>query len=227
MSDATLVLRLAGPMQSWGVKSRFDRRDTGTEPSKSGVVGLICSALGRPRTADVSHLSPLEMAVRVDRPGVLLADYQTTEGVPSASGTGGRRTVQSHRWFLADAAFLVALRGQDQMVGEIAAALERPRWMLALGRKSFPPTPPLVIGLLEEDIDTALWETPWLGTAGRPQEEVTLRVVRDSRPDQAHAWRSDHPVSFEPRRFLRRPIRIEWVTLRGPLTERRLTWSSI
>ena len=39
---STLLLRLAGPMQSWGVQSRFSVRDTGLEPSKSGVIGLLC-----------------------------------------------------------------------------------------------------------------------------------------------------------------------------------------
>ena len=43
----TLLLRLAGPMQSWGTASKFRERDTGREPSKSGVVGLLAAALGR------------------------------------------------------------------------------------------------------------------------------------------------------------------------------------
>src|SRR3990172_4719032 len=42
----TLLLRLVGPMQSWGTTSRFDQRDTGKEPSKSGVIGLLAAALG-------------------------------------------------------------------------------------------------------------------------------------------------------------------------------------
>ena len=33
---STLLMRLAGPMQSWGTQSRFTVRDTGREPSKSG-----------------------------------------------------------------------------------------------------------------------------------------------------------------------------------------------
>ena len=43
----TLLLRLVGPMQAWGTSSRFDERDTGKEPSKSGVIGLLAAALGR------------------------------------------------------------------------------------------------------------------------------------------------------------------------------------
>ena len=46
---ATLLLRLQGPMQSWGTTSRFDERDTQLEPSKSGVLGLVCAAIGRDR----------------------------------------------------------------------------------------------------------------------------------------------------------------------------------
>lgn len=43
---STLLMRLAGPLQSWGTTSRFDQRDTGKEPSKSGVIGLMAAALG-------------------------------------------------------------------------------------------------------------------------------------------------------------------------------------
>lgn len=46
---STLLLRLAGPMQSWGTDSKFDVRRTQREPSKSGVIGLIAAALGIPR----------------------------------------------------------------------------------------------------------------------------------------------------------------------------------
>ena len=46
---AVLLLRLAGPMQSWGTQSRFTHRDTDLEPSKSGVIGLLCAAMGKPR----------------------------------------------------------------------------------------------------------------------------------------------------------------------------------
>ena len=67
----TLLLRLVGPMQSWGTTSRFDQRDTGKEPSKSGVVGLLAAALGidRENWTDLEPLTRLSMGVRHDRPG--------------------------------------------------------------------------------------------------------------------------------------------------------------
>src|SRR5437016_606458 len=83
---ATLLLRLAGPMQSWGTRSRFDDRDTERFPSKSGVIGLLCAALGRPRAASVDDLAALRMGVRADRPGVLSTDFHTAGGGPGAMG---------------------------------------------------------------------------------------------------------------------------------------------
>lgn len=74
---ATLLLRLAGPMQAWGTTSRFDERDSGLEPSKSGVLGLVCAALGRDRSEPLDDLATLKMSVRVDREGLLMRDYQT------------------------------------------------------------------------------------------------------------------------------------------------------
>lgn len=68
----TLLLRLVGPMQSWGTTSRFDQRDTGKEPSKSGVIGLLAAALGidRENWIDLEPLTLLSMGARHDRPGV-------------------------------------------------------------------------------------------------------------------------------------------------------------
>ncbi|MDR2895700.1 MAG: CRISPR-associated protein Cas5, partial [Propionibacteriaceae bacterium] len=34
---STVLLKLAGPLQSWGADSRFPRRTTRHEPTKSGV----------------------------------------------------------------------------------------------------------------------------------------------------------------------------------------------
>lgn len=41
------LLWLEGPLQSWGADSRFGRRFTLPFPTRSGILGLICAALGR------------------------------------------------------------------------------------------------------------------------------------------------------------------------------------
>jgi CRISPR system Cascade subunit CasD len=46
MSTRYLLLWLEAPLQSWGHDSKFGRRDTLNFPTKSGVMGLLCCALG-------------------------------------------------------------------------------------------------------------------------------------------------------------------------------------
>ncbi len=47
MSDqATLAILLDGPLQSWGVDSRYEQRETAAFPTKSGIIGLLAAALG-------------------------------------------------------------------------------------------------------------------------------------------------------------------------------------
>ncbi|MFK0050010.1 type I-E CRISPR-associated protein Cas5/CasD [Streptomyces sp. NPDC090741] len=76
-----LLIRLAGPLQSWGLVSHFTRRDTHSRPTKSGVIGLCAAALGLDRTADLCAedlpLAELRFGVRADRPGVPVRDYHT------------------------------------------------------------------------------------------------------------------------------------------------------
>ena len=78
----TLFLRLEGPLQSWGVRSRWGERDTTGAPTKSGLLGLLGCALGLQR--DAAYLrtlsDALRLGVRVDRPGTPLRDYHTTGG---------------------------------------------------------------------------------------------------------------------------------------------------
>ena len=76
---ATLLLRLAAPLQSWGMDSKFETRKTNREPTKSGIIGLLSAALGlrRDETEEIEKLNQLRFAVRVDREGSLLIDYHT------------------------------------------------------------------------------------------------------------------------------------------------------
>jgi len=201
---ATLLLRLQGPMQSWGTTSRFDERDTQLEPSKSGVLGLVCAALGRDRQESVEDLAVLRMGVRVDHEGVPMRDYQTATGVLIATGKADmRRTVVSPRYYLSDAAFLVGLEGADEaLLTRIHAAMRAPHWPLALGRKSFAPGMPVWLpdGLSPLSLEQALAQYPRLASARRADSQPTLRCLLED--DQEGAIRLDQPVApFAERRF--------------------------
>ncbi|WEH31948.1 type I-E CRISPR-associated protein Cas5/CasD [Streptomyces sp. AM 4-1-1] len=76
----TVLIRLSGPLQSYGASSHWTERETGPRPTKSAVAGLIANALGRHWSADLSDLRAMTFAVRADRPGHLLTDDQTAGG---------------------------------------------------------------------------------------------------------------------------------------------------
>ena len=65
MSQPYLLLWLEGPLQSWGHDSRFGRRDTLPFPTKSGVLGMVCAALGAggPQTSLLARFADLDMQV--------------------------------------------------------------------------------------------------------------------------------------------------------------------
>jgi CRISPR system Cascade subunit CasD len=203
-----LLLRLAGPLQAWGVQSRFAVRDTGLEPSKSGVVGLLCAALGRRRDEPVSDLVRLRLGVRADQQGVVARDFHTAQNVLKAGG-GLKDTEPSSRYYLADARFLVGLAGDDlALLTQLHAALRDPVWPLYLGRKAFVPGEPVWLddGLLPNtDLEAAFKDYPWLGCDRRLWEALArVRVVWED--PAGSEVRPDQPVSFAERRFAARRV---------------------
>ncbi|WP_421317421.1 type I-E CRISPR-associated protein Cas5/CasD [Aeromonas sp. 700377] len=195
----TLLLRLQGPMQSWGTTSRFDERDTQLEPSKSGVLGLICAALGRDRSESVDDLAALQMGVRVDREGVVLRDYQTATGIVNAAGkVDMKRTVVSPRYYLSDAAFLVGFEGEQSLLDQIHQALKTPHWPLSLGRKGCLPSPPVYLpdGVRDSALLEALRDYPELiKGAGLQVRRLLLEATEGM-------VRLDQPIApFADRRF--------------------------
>ena len=204
----TLLIPLVGPLQSWGIGDRFGERNSGSEPSKSGVIGLVCAALGRDRSEPVSDLASLNFGVRVDRPGTPVRDYHTALDVVAA-GSEKRDTVLSNRWYLSDAAFLAGFEGDMALLEVVHAALKDPVWPIWLGRKACVPGAPVwrsdalvrPLGLRD-----ALCQHPL--SPGTEGEE--FRLIYDD-PEGPHS-RQDLPVApFAERRFGWRRTRTEFV----------------
>ncbi len=216
-----LLLRLAGPMQSWGTDSRFGHRDTRPEPSKSGVVGLLCAALGRPRSAPLDDLAALQMGVRIDRPGRLARDFHTAQEVLRADGSGRQDTVVSTRFYLADADFLVGLEGDRGLLECLDAALRRPVWPLYLGRKAFVPGFPVPLprpeqALREGPLLEVLGSYPWVRRRAIEEVPTRLGYVIDV-PFGAGEPRPDVPLSFARRAFAIRHVRVDFFDRLPPL----------
>lgn len=209
-------------MQSWGTQSLFRDRDAGLEPSKSGVIGLLCAALGRERTAQLDDLVALRMGVRVDRPGIVRTDYHTAGGnYPKVNARGHiigreRNALISPRTFLADSSFLVGLEGDTRYLRHLDAALARPVWQLFLGRKAFVPSrpirlpaePPTGPGIRDENLREALRAYPHEG------DESHLRFVLEDTGGGSEI-RMDVPLSFATRTFAARSVRTTWEEVPG------------
>ena len=204
---ATLHLRICAAMQSWGTDSHFDYRCTDSAPSKSGIIGLGCAALGWPRNADISDLRALRMAVRIDRPGMIMCDFQTAgiDGIYKVDGTVNRENViVSDRFYLADAKFLVGLEGDPRLLTELQAAIRQPQRPLFFGRRKYTPAERVYLedGLQDTDLVSALSAYPSLDSLGPQPETLQLLIADDNGP----IVRNDQPISFQPRRYIRRRI---------------------
>ncbi|MBI5943948.1 MAG: type I-E CRISPR-associated protein Cas5/CasD [Chloroflexi bacterium] len=216
----TLLVRLSAPMQSWGTQSRFTVRDTGLEPSKSGVLGLLCAALGIDREDDdgLQPLTSLRVGIRADREGLLQVDYHTAKDVRMANGKT-KDTELSNRYYLANAVFLVGLESEDlALLERVQAALHKPVWALFLGRKSFVPSEPIPLedGLrIGETLEQALQSFPCLC---EPEKEK-LRVVLED--EDGSIVRTDQPLSFsrERRKFAPRRVSVTFYDAPEPIKE--------
>lgn len=216
---ATLLLRLAAPLQSWGSDSKFETRKTEREPTKSGVIGMLAAALGlrRDDTAGLARLNKLRYAVRIDQEGSLLVDFHTANR--EEDRRKGKAPYVTYRHYLQDAVFVAALESEDtELLQEIETALHYPVYPLYLGRRSCPPTLPLCLGIRQTSMLDALKEEPlW----SNKKQTMPLRIVADADPaDIAAVPRHDSPVSFSPvhRQYGFRPVR-EWMVQQPDLPE--------
>lgn len=216
---SVLLLRLAGPMQSWGASSRFVRRETRSEPTKSGVLGLIAAAQGRRRTDPIEDLVKLVFGVRVDQPGRLIRDFQTARSLD-----GSKRLPLSYRFYLGDAVFVAGVEADRALLQGIEEAIGSPAFPLYLGRRSCPPAGPVSLGIREGDLRTVMYEEPWHASAWHQRATrshvALLDFVRDAvHPDERGDTVRDEPLSFsqEKRDYgWRTVVRDDMVTVQNP-----------
>ncbi|MCX2928382.1 type I-E CRISPR-associated protein Cas5/CasD [Streptomyces sp. NEAU-W12] len=173
-----LLLRLAGPLQSWGERSAFTPvRDTAPFPTRSALIGMFAAAEGIGRDeAGLERYQELRLTVRVDRPGVRLVDYHTAGGgfpkdrtAATSGGSNKGAAVVTRRHYLSDAVFVVAVTANDETIERLADALSHPHWAPYLGRRSCVPDEPF---LLRRHVDD-------------PEEELRTRVPLSRTAPQA------------------------------------------
>lgn len=171
-----ILLWFEAPLQSWGHDSKFGKRDSLDFPTKSGVLGLLCCALGAggeqkewlAKWADEDM--QVEAYVRKDKNGnpltriPMLRDFQMIGSgynkqnafenlmIPKTSdgsNSVGEGTKLTYRYYLQDMTFAIALQGEEQELQRISHALQNPVWDLYLGRKNCVPTEFIFQGVFE------------------------------------------------------------------------------
>jgi CRISPR system Cascade subunit CasD len=188
----TLLLRLAGPMQSWGTDSKFEVRRTGSVPSKSGVIGLLAAALGRNRDDSLEDLAKLRFGVRADLEGRITYDYQIVKTADKPYVT--------KRYYISDGIYLAGFESADlDFLTRLDDAVRNPHYFLFLGRKSYVPTIPIALGVREKGLKEALTEEEWLLPAWRRAGmSGKIRLVLEAEGAEASSFVNDVPVSFDP-----------------------------
>lgn len=213
-------------MQSWGSASRFDVRDTGKEPTKSGVTGILAAAMGidRGNWSDLEPLAALRLTVRHDRPGALRRDYQTAGGargdkIVRADGSLSEDGNVSHRYYLADAAFLALVESESRSLLErLHTALQAPAWPLFLGRRSYVPSEPMWFtdGVQDDSADQIVRRWPWIAALRDWETPPMELLVSYESASNSGTLRMDQPLSsFADRRFGARFVQSEWVPFPG------------
>lgn len=221
-----LALYLEGSLQSWGFDSQYNRRNTGLMPTKSGISGICCAALGYPRGSEdekrfLSEFETLCMtAIAIPRPGAKkelpvrrLQDYHTVRNTITAEGKSKDCHI-THRQYLTDASFGVLLEGSLEILKKILWGLADPRWGIWLGRKACIPTAPVLAGakfnvdnlecLIKENREDALClliGDNQLSSFTYQTDVDSFSEGRDSIPDVAISFASERR-QFAPRRVI-------------------------
>lgn len=199
----TLAIKLAAPLQSYGNEATFSYRTSYHYPSKSAVLGMIAAALGyRRNDSRIVKLNQLKMAVRIDQPGKTLTDYQTTKYGPKS-----KDVTISHRNYLQDAVYMVAISGDDDQIDLINFALHHPKFQLYLGRRANVPAGPLMTTLFNLDPISVLkhyeWQAAeWFQRRHRNQANYSVEIIADNEliPSNISSLVKDNIGSFDQNR---------------------------
>lgn len=210
MSNPYLLLWFEAPLQSWGSDSKFGRRDTQIFPTKSGVLGLLCSALGAggEQRELLAAFAPLGQTVisfarrkqttdgviRQDREPLLRDFHIVGSGyddqdpwasllIPKTSEgkkAVGGGTKMTYRYYLQDAAFAVVLEVPVGKEEGIVHALQNPAWDVYLGRKSCIPTDFIYRGIFDNEATAIEQAVPIAASKDRIED---FRVVHGALSD--------------------------------------------
>src|SRR6516225_8241139 len=161
-----LLMRLEAPLLAFGGETVDARGVIADFPAASMITGLLANALGY-RRSESGRLQRLQdrlaFAVRIDRNGERITDFQTaqldrddlgwtTRGSPEGRAGGPATYLAPHirrRDYDADKCVVVALRfdgpAESPTLADCVTALEEPARPLFIGRKPCLPSAPILV----------------------------------------------------------------------------------
>lgn len=189
-----LLLRLYGPLASWGEIAVGELRHSATHPSRSALLGLLGAALGITRDDESGQralTTGYRFGIKLESTGSPLRDYHTIQvGVaPRKFQFRSRRqelaaakvdTILSAREYRCDSLALVAVEALPEAPADLdtlTQALRQPHFPLYLGRKSCPLAVPLfpqrvTAATLHEALNGVTWPS-LLGLLDKHQPQQT------------------------------------------------------
>ncbi|MCX7647226.1 MAG: type I-E CRISPR-associated protein Cas5/CasD [Elusimicrobiales bacterium] len=215
MSHKWLLLWFEAPLQSWGADSKFDRRDTLKFPTKSGVYGLILSAMGASGEQKelLEKLSSMEMTVisytKENQKNLLLLDYHTVgggydlndawENLHIPKKTNGKKPNEvlgnkiTYRYYLQNAKFGIILQIPMELKDNIEKSLKNPKYHIYLGRKNCIPTDIVFRGFYETK-EKALEKLKEISNDKELKEEFIVLEGRQEGDESFYI--NDVPIQF-------------------------------
>ncbi|ESS17180.1 type I-E CRISPR-associated protein Cas5/CasD [Streptococcus mutans] len=196
----TILLKFAGPLQSWGTSSHFETRHTDFYPSKSAVIGMIAASLGYRRNEDekIRKLNELDFAVRVDQQGNLLRDWH------NAKSDKRKDPYTTNRYYLEDAVFVVAISHQNYaFIQMIEDGLRSPYFQPFMGRRACPLPVDFIVQVTNDSALDSLKQLDWQASAWymkrqSTDDRISLEIYTDSylTGKESYQLRQDKVLSF-------------------------------
>lgn len=224
MNESYLLLWLEAPLQAWGHDSKFGRRDSLDFPTKSGVLGLLCCALGAggeqsewlarwanrdmvveafvPQNKEGQPVARLPMLRDFHMVGSGYDDSDPWQSLLIPKKSDGKKAVgggakMTFRYYLQDMAFAVAVQGPHAELEELQQALRNPTWDLYLGRKNCVPTELIEQGIYGS-LELALQQAELIATNEhrKVKRAAAFRVLQGEHDGGEVLTLNDVPLQF-------------------------------
>lgn len=211
MRQHYLILKLEGPLQSWGQHSFEGLRQSAAFPGRSALLGLLAACLGIDRQ-DGERQGALArsvgFAVRCDHSDYQpqkMTDYHTVKDARvEYCGLKSHETIQTWREYWQDAKYTVAVWNLPEAaitLEQLQAAVQKPVYTPVLGRRSCPLARPLFESIQEApDALTAL---------ARIEPVAGVVYSEEGASDGRQLQLRDVPIIRQPRQFANRRVFIQ------------------